>query len=207
MNLDTLLLYIMTCLVINLSPGPSILYVTTVASSRGLAAAILSVAGMSTGILIHVLAASTGLAAILASSAIAFQVMKYLGAAYLVYLGVKTLMQVPGSDERTECIKPKRLESYFLRGVMVDLLNPKIVLFFLALFPSFVDSSANNVFISTLTLGIIFIVIGGLVNTGIAVLVARGANYVKTSGREFVERWIPGAVLVGLGVRLATDDL
>jgi len=129
-GIENLLLFIVASLAINLSPGPSILYVTSVATSSGLRAALVSVAGMSVGIFGHVIAVATGVATLLAASATAFSIIKYLGAAYLVYLGLKTLMRPPSSTESVNANNSQKLRAYFYRGVFVDLFNPKIALFF-----------------------------------------------------------------------------
>ena len=205
-ELETIMLFLLASLAINLSPGPSILYATTVAISSGTRAALVSVSGMSVGVFVHVLAAATGVAALIAASAFAFTVIKILGAIYLVYLGVKTLLQPRSAPQQAKPEVPKVTRAYFYKGILVDLLNPKIGLFFLAFLPQFVGAGEGNIFVRTMVLGMLFITLGWVVNSCIAVVAAKGANLAQTRARDWIERWIPGAVLLGLGLRLATEE-
>ena len=206
-GIETLLLFIGTTLAINLSPGPSILYVTTVATSRGLRAALASVAGMSVGVFGHVIAAATGVAALLAASTTAFSIIKYLGAAYLIYLGIKILISPAKPIKATKTNTSLNLRKYFYRGIFVDLFNPKIGLFFLAFLPQFVVSSEGSVFVQSVVLGLLFIIIGGVVNSCIAFIAANSLGLVRPRAKILVEKWIPGCVLVGLGARLAYEEI
>lgn len=203
MDTQTLLLFLLATLAINLSPGPSILYVTSVAVSYGLRAAIASVLGMSVGIFVHVLAAVVGISALVAASATAFLVLKYIGAAYLVFLGLRLLLTSSSADQKElHEHSTQSIRKLFWRGVLVDLLNPKIALFFLAFLPQFAGSS-NGAYVQVFGLGCIFILIGGIVNACIAWTVANGVNRVKPRARSWLVRWIPGSVLVGMGIRLS----
>lgn len=169
-------------------------------------AAMVSIAGMSVGIFVHVVAAATGLAALLASSATAFLIIKYIGAAYLIYLGLKIWFQSSTKITRSKIKTPNASESYFFRGILVDLLNPKIGLFFIAFLPQFVETSGRGTFVHTMLLGMLFIIIGAIVNSCIAAITVQSMLIAKPKAKKWIEKWIPGVVLIGLGVRLASEE-
>jgi len=203
MDTQTILLFLIATLAINLSPGPSILYVTSVAVSYGLRAAIASVLGMSVGIFVHVFAAVVGISTLVATSATAFMVLKYIGAAYLVFLGLRLLLTSSATEEN-ELHGPstQSIPKLFWRGVLVDLLNPKIALFFLAFLPQFAGSN-DGAYVRVFGLGCVFILVGGIVNGCIAWAAVKGVRIAKPRCRTWIVRWIPGSVLVGMGIRLS----
>jgi threonine/homoserine/homoserine lactone efflux protein len=203
-SLDTLGLFIAATLAVNLSPGPSVFYVSSVASSRGLGYAAYSVAGMSVGIFLYVLAAATGLSALLATSDTLYFGIRYIGAAYLAYMGwtILTPPKAPAQSKEPVLDKDQSKLIFFYRGILVDLLNPKIGLFFLAFFPQFVSSTSQGAFIQTILLGFVFIVIGAGVNLSYAIIAARASNSATGRLRQIFQRWLPGAVLFGLAARL-----
>ncbi len=203
MSVEILLLFLVATLTVNFTPGPSILYVTTVASSSGIKAGLISILGMSIGIFAHVLAAATGVTALISASPIAFTVAKNIGALYLVYLGIGLLTSSKPDPKTLLVEKHNSLWNYFVRGIFVDLLNPKIGIFFLAFLPQFLNLPNPVALQQTLFLGGIFIIVGGLVNSLFAILAAQGARLAGPRLEPFVERWIPGSVLLLLGVRLA----
>ncbi|MGI9333458.1 MAG: LysE family translocator [Gammaproteobacteria bacterium] len=205
MKSETLILFLAATLAVNLSPGPSILYVSSVAASNGLRAALVSVLGMSAGIFVHVLAAATGVAALIAASATAFAVLKYLGAMYLAYLGMRLWLSARRDPPISTLRANGSLWRFFGRGFLVDLINPKIGLFFLAFLPQFVGPDEGALFARTVILGSVFIVIGGTVNGCIAAVTVKGVALIGPRARTWVERWIPGAILIGMGARLALD--
>lgn len=205
-ELETALVFLAACLAVNISPGPSIVYVSTMAATHGSRAGLLSALGLGFGALAHIVAAALGISAILASSAVAFTIVKYLGAAYLVYLGLKLLLsraQVPETG-----FHPGKRESLgpVAQGAIVDLLNPKIAIFFLAFLPQFVTPESGNTFWQVILLGMMFIASGFVVNGSIALAVGRTVQHVDLSRYAWATRWLPGCILVGLGARLATID-
>ena len=206
-SLDTLLVFLVAALSVNLSPGPSGVYVTTIAASQGFFAGLLSVLGMSLGIMIHVLFAASGLAVLLAASETAFWVIKLVGAAYLIYLGISILRGPSSSSTQSssavETDPPRRSSRIVLQGVLVDLFNPKIALFFVAFLPQFLSAEKTS-FFGIVLLGCVFVATGAVVNSGFAWLAAMGAKRARNSRIQvWVRRWVPGAVLVVLGARLA----
>lgn len=200
MSPETFVVFLIATLAVNLSPGPSILYVSSVAAANGFRAALFSVLGMSVGISFHVLAAATGLAALLAASVTAFLIVKYLGAIYLVYLGVRLLLSTTGSNNSSSL--PTRTTSwgFFRQGVLVDLLNPKIGMFFIAFLPQFLGPAETGRLLPALALGSVFIVVGGMVNASIGLAVSKGATSIGHAARPWVERWIGDTSGVGRGL-------
>ena len=206
MNPDTLVLLVIACLAVNLSPGPSVMLVTSVSAARGFKAGLFAVLGMAAGAFVHVVLAATGLAALLATAPIVFAAVQYLGAAYLIYLGIDLLR----SDNKRGAVVDYNGGvdgwHYFRRGLLVDSLNPKIALFFLAFIPQFLNSVATPGFLISLALGSVFLVTGAFVNGSIAYLVAAGATSTRGRFGDWVRRWIPGGILIFLGLRLLWQE-
>ena len=126
MQAETLTLFLVTTLMINISPGPSVLFVTSVAMSNGIKTSVFAIVGMSIGIFIHVIVAASGLTALFATSETAFTTLKYAGGAYLVYLGFKLLTSSGQLNSSQIELKEKHIYRYVVKGILVDLLNPKI---------------------------------------------------------------------------------
>lgn len=202
MDPGTFLLLVIACLAVNLTPGPSVLLVSSVSAARGFRAGLFAVLGMTAGAFVHVVLAASGVAALLATAPLAFTVVQYLGAAYLIYLGVELLRAGEVQNAKNTYRGGSGDWQYFRRGLLVDTLNPKIALFFLAFIPQFLHAVESPGFLVSLALGSVFLVTGALVNGSLACLVAAGAA--RAGGRlgEWVQRWIPGGVLMFLGLRL-----
>jgi threonine/homoserine/homoserine lactone efflux protein len=184
-------------------PGPAVLYVVSQSVAQGRLAGAVSALGIATGGLVQVLAAGLGLSSLLASSATAFSVVKYVGAVYLVYLGVRRLLDKddePGQVERP----PRSLGRLYRRGVVVNILNPKTALFFLAFLPQFVDPARGSVWLQTTALGLLFVLVALCSDTTYALVSGQAAEVVRHN-RGFVrgQRFVTGGVLVGLGVTAA----
>jgi threonine/homoserine/homoserine lactone efflux protein len=199
----TLSLFLLAALVLIVTPGPAVLYVVARSISQGRGAGFASVLGVGTGNLLHVVAAVVGVSALVASSATAFAVVKYLGAAYLIYLGVRTL--VTRSHAEMVVIQPSRsLPRTFLQGMIVAVLNPKTALFFLAFLPQFVDPARGSPTLQTLVLGVMLVTIG-LLSDSIYVLIAGAAGNLLRRSAIFprLQRLFSGTVYLGLGVTTA----
>lgn len=183
-------------------PGPAVLYIVAQSVPGGRRAGVVSALGISTGGLVHVAAAVIGLSAVLAASAEAFTVVKLLGAAYLVWLGVRTLLS------RDEQIGGRRVESTlartYRRGILVNVLNPKTALFFLAFLPQFVDPDGSTRG-QLAVLGVLFLLIA-LASDLVWALVAGTAGTVLRRSRTFLraQRYVSGTIFVGLGALAAT---
>ena len=182
-------------------PGPSVLYIVTRSVDQGRSAGLVSVLGIHTGSLVHVAAAALGLSAILASSAVSYGVVKYAGAAYLVWLGIKALRE--RHDEAAEGRRERSLGRIYAQGVVVNVLNPKTALFFLAFLPQFVDVG-EPVTAQVLLLGLTFILLGFVSDGAYALASARVARTLAARRRPgAARRWLPGLTLIGLGIASA----
>src|SRR5688572_128470 len=156
LDLNTMPIYLVAVIGLLLIPGPAVLYIVTRSIHQGWRAGIVSVMGIHLGTGLHILAAVLGLSAILLSSALAFDIVKYLGAAYLIYMGVRTLLTKEHSSKDEE-IKEDSLPRIFSQAMIVNILNPKTALFFFAFLPQFVDSSRGSVSLQMFLLGMIFL--------------------------------------------------
>lgn len=206
MDPNAFILLVVACLAVNLTPGPSVLLVTSVSAARGFKAGLFAVLGMTAGALVHVVVAASGLAATLAAAPLAFAVLQYLGAAYLIYLAIELFRAKPMPAQTPSYPQDIGGWQYFHRGLLVDLLNPKIALFFLAFIPQFLRAVETPGFLISLALGSVFLVTGALVNSSLAWLVAAGAS--RTRGRcgAWFQRWLPGSILFYLGLRLLWQE-
>ena len=190
-------------LVLLLVPGPAVLYITARSASQGRLAGFVSVLAIETANFLQAVAAALGLSAILLSSALAFDVVKYLGAAYLIYLGIRKLL---ASDHETgnEAIKQEKLSRIYWQGFAVNILNPKTALFFFAFLPQFVNPAKGNVIGQNLLLGAIFVGMAIITDSMYALLTSSIAG--RLSGnRRFKKggRYFAGLVYVGLGITTA----
>ena len=198
-------LFALAGFLLNITPGNDMIYVASRSAAQGVRAGIVSALGIMAGCLIHVGAAAAGLSVLLARSAMAFDVIKYLGAGYLVYLGVKALLSRKGAD--FGALASGGQASYrrlFLQGVLTNVLNPKVALFFLAFLPQFLDVRGEHAGEAILLLGAWFNVVGTLVNVLVAVLFGRIGEWLKRHpGWLAVQEKITGLVLIALGIKVA----
>jgi threonine/homoserine/homoserine lactone efflux protein len=197
-----LLLFLAAGLALNLTPGPDMLYVAARSAAEGRAAGVASAAGIAVGTLVHVALVAGGLAALLAAVPLAYTAVRLGGAAYLVYLGVRALVRPSGLAERA--LAPAPRWAVFRQGVVTNVLNPKVALFFLAFLPQFVDPARGNAAAQVVGLGLLFDTTGTLVNLAVALGASRAAAGLRRSARaaRLLER-ATGALFVALGVRLA----
>src|SRR5688572_21021917 len=163
LTLPQMTLFVTAALALILTPGPVVVYVVTRSLNQGRKAGLVSVLGLELGNLVHVLAAALGLSALLLSSAVAFNLVKYLGAAYLIYLGIQKLRAKDTLSEQAP--PPDSLRRIFFQGIVVAILNPKTALFFFAFLPQFVNPAAGNVALQVLVLGAIMLSLATLSDT------------------------------------------
>lgn len=192
-------------ILLNLTPGTDTMYILGRSMAHGTRAGILSVLGISTGSLIHTLAAASGLSLVLANSAAAFMFVKYCGALYLVYMGIRMLLSAgktkQGQRVEKVVVSPK---SIYLSGILTNVLNPKVALFFLAFLPQFIDPLYSSTMVSFILLGGTFVVTGTCWCLVLAVFSAKISRLLQKSGRgSTLFSRLSGLVFVGLGVRLA----
>lgn len=205
-SLQTVLLFMAAALALNVTPGPSILYVMSRTLAQGTTAGLVSALGLGVGSLCHACAAALGLSVLIAYSPVAYTIVKSAGALYLVILGIRMIRARDVTPPEPH-LAGASLRRVFWQGVLTDLLNPKIVLFFVSFLPQFVDPNRGSVAAQTLVLGLLFQVTG--IPTNMAVAVLGGTISRWFSRRPAFARLrnaIAGTVLIGLGVRLALSE-
>lgn len=201
----TLALFAAAALALLVVPGPSVLFIVARSLHQGRRAGLVSALGVEAGGLVHVLAATVGVSALVLSSALLFSLVKWAGAAYLVYLGVRTLLA--RSQAPTEVAPPReaRLARIFWQGALVNALNPKTALFFLAFLPQFVDPARGSVALQTFTLGLFFLALATLTDGAYALLAGTVGRRLRGNAL-FARRqkYLTGGVYIALGVGTAT---
>ena len=201
---STLLAFSAAALILFVVPGPAVLYIVTRSVAQGQRAGLVSVAGIHTGSLVHIAAAVIGLTTLLATSATAFRAVKWAGAAYLVYLGLRAFLERDEDRAESEPV-PTSMRRIFIQGFVVTLLNPKVAVFFLAFVPQFVDPMGGTA-TQVLVLGAAFLVIG-VVMDGLYALVAGslGDRLQRSGWWRRGRRWVSGSIYVALGVVAAVS--
>ena len=198
-----LYLFMGAAIALLLLPGPAVLYITTRSATQGRLVGLVSVLAIETANFLQAVAATLGLSAILLSSALAFDVVKYLGAAYLIYLGIRKLMASDNGNENEE-VKQESLSRIYWQGFAVNILNPKTALFFFAFLPQFVDPAKGNVTAQTLLLGAIFVGMA-IITDSMFALIASSLAEKLTGNKRFQkgQRYFAGLVYIGLGITTA----
>jgi RhtB (resistance to homoserine/threonine) family protein len=199
----TLFAYIAACIAIILAPGPAQALVLSRTLSDGRKSGVMTAIGLNVGTVFHALAAALGLSVILATSALAFSIVKYIGAAYLVYLGIQALRTKTSDTHITRSESSSPMQA-FSRAVMVGILNPKVALFFLAFLPQFVDPARGSVFAQFLLLGSLLALLDIFYETVLVFIFNAMSGWLTHNPRFTIWRQrVTGTVLIGLGVRLA----
>ena len=201
-------LFVAAALALLLVPGPAVLYVVARSVDQGRPAGLASVLGVGIGSLVHIAFAAVGLSALLASSAAAFSVVKWLGAAYLIWLGLQRLLARDEEEVPVE-VEPERLLRVFLQGIIVNVLNPKTALFFLAFLPQFVDPARGAAWTQIVVLGTTFVAVGLCTDSSYALLGGTAGDWLrrKSQGASFrwVRRFVPAGVYIALGMATAVS--
>ncbi len=199
---NSLLLFMIATVTLNVTPGPDMLYVIARSVGQGRAAGIASALGIAAGCFVHLLAVTLGLASLMIAIPTAYEIVKFTGAAYLIYLGVRTFTSRRQKNS-AKSIEEARLRTIFAQGIVTNVLNPKVALFFLAFLPQFVHRE-NNVAAQIIFLGVLFNTSGTLVNIIVALVASYMGIQFKTRIRNSsIFRWLTGGIFIGLGVRLA----
>jgi len=201
-----LLLFILSGLLLNISPGPDTAYIVGRSTQLGWKAGATAALGIGAGVLVHVTAAALGISAVLAASARAFTIVKLLGAGYLVYIGMKMLLARRNYNRTGRTFEKRSISLAVIlwQGFITNVLNPKVALFFLAFLPQFIDADAPSKVLAFLLLGLIFDFNGTLWNILVAWLSARAASLFRNTGQ--LRRWIDramGTLFIYIGIRLA----
>lgn len=216
MDLQHLLFFIAAGLLLNLTPGPDVLYIVTNALRSGARAGVVAAFGITAGCFVHIFAAAVGVSALMAASNLAFTALKWAGAAYLVYVGLRMLLakRVPEDSNATNLIASsaretggRGLKSIFFQGFWTNTLNPKVALFFLAFVPQFITADIDNKPLAFLLLGLVFNFNGLWVNMGWALAAAWMARRLGAVQRSMhaLER-AAGVMFIGFGLKLAFSD-
>ena len=199
-SLSAYAVFLATALAILLVPGPAVLYVVTRSIEMGRAGGLASVAGITTATFAYVALATAGLSSLILASTVAFDVVKYAGAAYLIFLGARRLLG-RGLDEEAEEAAPLTHRRAYTQGFLVNLTNPKMIVFVFALLPQFVDPHAARPWLQTLVLGLSFTCLAFLSDGAYALTAGALADRLRgTATIAKVQRWVGGSVLVGLGI-------
>jgi threonine/homoserine/homoserine lactone efflux protein len=202
-SLSAYALFLTTAIVLLLVPGPAVLYVVTRSIEMGRSGGLASVAGITTGTVAYVALAAAGLSSLILASAVAFDAVKYVGAAYLFLLGVRRLLG-RGLEPPAEDAVPRTRRRAYAQGVVVNLTNPKTIVFVFAFLPQFVDPSAHHAWLQVVVLGLSFALLGFLSDSMWALAAGTVADRLRGSvGIARVQRWFGGGVLVGLGILAA----
>ncbi|MBE4398449.1 LysE family translocator [Vibrio parahaemolyticus] len=207
MDLNSLVLFVIACLAINMIPGPDVIYIVSNTMKGKLASGMKAAIGLGIGYFIHTLAACLGLSAIILSSAVAFTAVKWLGAAYLVYLGVQALLSMWRGESKlvvNESIGSNK--NVFAQGAIVSVLNPKVALFFLSFLPQFIDTSTGSTSTQLLVLGLLF---SGLATMCNVLYASIGSWVFSRSNSQRYSRaleGVSGVLLIGLAGKVAISD-
>lgn len=203
-------LFVMAALLVNLTPGPDMLFVIGNSAANGKRAGVMASLGVGAGCVLHTMLAAVGLSAVLAASALAFEVVKWVGAAYLVWVGLQTMRSRPAAGDRGAMAADADPRKVFWQGALTNALNPKVALFFLAFLPQFISPGESGQVAAFLLLGTVFNLGGTLVNVAVSLVagVVRDQTALPASASR-TGAWLRravGAVFVGLGVKLALSS-
>lgn len=200
--------FIISSIILSVTPGSDTLYVLGNSISSGRKVGVMSALGISTGSILHTLMAALGLSVILAKSAIAFNIVKYLGAVYLIFLGIRTLMSKTSLLAKENKNEKKSIRQIFLQGAMIDVLNPKVALFFLAFLPQFINPNTSYGIIPFLLLGFTYIIVATIWCILLAIFSSSiSRKLTKVKGMHGFVNKITGIIFIGLGLNLLTAKL
>lgn len=203
MSFHDFAIFALASLMLNITPGADMLYIISRSTAQGVKAGMVSALGITSGCLVHITAAVFGLSIIIMKSVLAFNIIKYAGAAYLIFLGIKSLTSDSTSDVGMKQTRDGYLK-IFSQGAVINIFNPKVAIFFLAFLPQFIVTSSVNIPIQILLLGLWFNFSGLIVNLLVAFLFGKSGNYLKRfPGFRIMQKKITGSVLICLGFRMA----
>jgi len=210
-SLENLLLFVVASVLLVLTPGPNLLYLVSRTLAQGRAAGLVSLAGTTTGFVVHILAAALGLSAVFVAVPVAYDALRWAGAAYLLWLAWDSVRPAAGGSAGG-IFAPRRLPdaapaTLFRMGLFTSILNPKVALFYLALFPQFVEPARGGVFGQSLVLGLVQIVIAVIGDTMFVLAAASVARWLGTRPVwAAAQRWLLAGVFAGIAAKLAFDD-
>ena len=206
-NLDTIIIFTAAAFAITVCPGPSMLYVMSISLGQGRKAGIFSALGLATGLLIHTIAASLGLSVVFVYSPFAYMIIKYLGALYLIYIGIRMLINGGALFYSTETTPKTQSSRIYGQGILTELLNPKTALFFLSFLPQFVDPTLGPPALQMSIFGSILILTAFSADLFIAITGGTISQWLARRPLiQKMQRWLAGTVLISLGMRLAISE-
>jgi threonine/homoserine/homoserine lactone efflux protein len=200
-DLSAILAFITAAVILLVIPGPAVLYIITRSTEQGTRAGLISVCGIQAGTLVHAVAAAFGVSAILMASAMAFALLKYAGAGYLIYLGCKKIFGKKRTEEEQQTLPPQSMKAIFWQGMVVNVLNPKCALFFFAFLPQFINPATGNVTGQVLFFGLLFTLLAFMTDGSYALAAGRLGKWLK-GNRWYLrlEAWISGLIYISLGL-------
>ena len=203
-----LLVFAGACLLLVLTPGPNMLYLISRSICQGRKAGVISLAGVVVGFFVHMLAASLGLSALFMAIPLAFEMLKWAGAAYLLWMAWQALRPHAASPfSTTSSLAPASTRQLFSMGLLTSILNPKVAIFYLSIFPQFVNGAQGSVLLQSMTLGMVQITTSFTVNLLIALFAAHIAQWFAANPHWLrAQKWVMGGVLAGLAMRLALEQ-
>ncbi|MDB5087481.1 MAG: Threonine/homoserine/homoserine lactone efflux protein [Mucilaginibacter sp.] len=203
-NFQNLSLFFVTSMLLNLTPGNDMLYVASRSISQGIKAGIISAIGIFAGCFVHIFAAVLGLSLIISRSAYLFQLIKFAGAAYLIYLGIKALLSKQVIETKKEKSGRANYLSLFKQGALTNALNPKVAIFFLSFLPQFINASSPVFKLQLFTLGLWFALQGTLVLIIVACILGKTKDFFNKNPKVWmIQEKITGFILIGLGIKIA----
>ena len=206
LSLSTWLLFCAACVALVVTPGPNLLYLISRTLCQGRMAGLVSLTGTTAGFVVHILAASLGLSAVFLAVPVAYDVLRWVGAAYLVYLAWDSVRAGNGGLFAPRTLPPAAPAKLFRMGLLTSILNPKVALFYLALFPQFVDPSRGSVLAQSLLLAAVQIVIDGFCDMLFVLAASQAATWLAERPSWLAaQRWVLGGVFAGIAVKLALD--
>ncbi len=200
---ESFYLFLITSILINLSPGPDMIYTAARSLSQGKKAGIVSALGIFAGCFVHIIAAVFGLSKIIEESVFVFSLIKYAGAAYLVFLGVKAIIQRKRELSDLKNLESQSYQKIFMQGMITNILNPKVAIFFLSFLPQFIDPAAGNVAMQIAFYGLWFDVQGALILVTVALITGHFSVLLKK--KKGFWKWqeiITGTILIALGIKM-----
>ena len=202
-SIESLLAFGIASLALLVIPGPAVLYIINRSVADGRNVALSAVAGLEIGNFMHVIAATVGLSAVIATSAAAFSAVKWIGAGYLIYIGIRTLATKPQAVNQLN--DPMSRRRAFTQGIVVNTFNPKVALFFLSFLPQFIDADRGSAALQSLVLGSTFVVLGCISDSLFAILAsALRGTLLRGKSLPFVQRYVAGSVFLALGAIAST---
>jgi threonine/homoserine/homoserine lactone efflux protein len=206
-NIQNLYLFFIASLLLNLTPGNDMIYVASRSISQGIKAGMISALGVFMGCFVHIIAAVFGLSIIIAKSAFLFELIKFLGAGYLIYLGIKALITKSDFNKDITTLAPVHKWKLLKQGIITNALNPKVALFFLSFLPQFIQIGSPLYKLQLLSLGLWFDLQGTLVLIIVAYLMGKTSNFIKNNQKFWrVQEKITGMILIGLGIKVALSS-